>query len=251
MGIYEGLLGEVKDGRVVDVRVGIHWTAVVVEAEGQERCGLASTVQSDHGHSGQPEVMNAGRLAAFTARELAALVHSELPTEASVGMAALNALLPQRTQDWVECNAEEVIARNGAGKTVVIVGRFPFIPRLAEQVGKLIVLEQHPEGDELPPEAAARVLPAADVVAITGMTLANHTLEGLLALCRPQSVVLILGPSTPLSPVLYDYGIDLLSGSVVVDVDPVMRALEQGGNFRQLHQAGVRLVTMHRPGFTG
>ena len=45
-------------------------------------------------------------------------------------------------------------------------------------------------------------------------------------------LVLALGPSTPLSPVMFDYGVHLLSGSVVEDIDTVLQAVSQGANFR-------------------
>jgi uncharacterized protein (DUF4213/DUF364 family) len=80
------------------------------------------------------------------------------------------------------------------------------------------------------------------------MTLVNHSLEKLLNLCNPQATVLLLGPSTPLSPILFGHGINVLSGSVVTDIDPVLAAIKQGANFRQVHRAGVRLVTMSRGG---
>jgi uncharacterized protein (DUF4213/DUF364 family) len=57
---------------------------------------------------------------------------------------------------------------------------------------------------------------------------------------------LVLGPSTPLSPILFDYGVDILSGSVVENLDAVLQAVSQGANFRQVHQQGVRLVTMQK-----
>ncbi len=78
------------------------------------------------------------------------------------------------------------------------------------------------------------------------MTLLNHTFDGLLALRRPDAPVMLLGPSTPLAPLLFDRGVDLLSGSVVEDIDAVLRGVSQGANFRQLHRLGVRLVTMTR-----
>ncbi|GAB4537623.1 MAG: hypothetical protein Kow0063_24630 [Anaerolineae bacterium] len=159
-------------------------------------------------------------------------------------MATINALLPPRQDAWVEINAEQVIARHGAGKRVAVVGHFPFIPRLREQVGKLWVLELRPVGDDLPADAAADVIPQADVLAITGTTLLNRTFEGLMALRRPEALVLVLGPSTPLSPVLFEHGVHILSGSVVEDTASVLRAVSQGANFRQIHQQGVRLVTM-------
>jgi hypothetical protein len=115
-------------------------------------------------------------------------------------------------------------------------------------VGKLWVLEQNPQNDDLPAEAAASIIPKADVVAITGTALINGTFEGLAALCRPDARVLVLGPSTPLSAIMFDHGVHLLSGSVVEDVEGVLRAASQGANFRQLHRRGVRLVTMQKGG---
>jgi uncharacterized protein (DUF4213/DUF364 family) len=221
---------------------------VVVEVEGRRRCGLASTVRDDddHHHGGGPAVRDAGLLMERSALELAQLARSCRPMEAAIGLATINALLPAHEGQWVDLNAGEVIAQHGAGKLVALVGHFPFIPQLRDRVGSLWVLEQRPSGDDLPAEAAHDVIPRAEVVAITSTTLINHTFEGLMVLCRPRTLVLLLGPSTPLSPVLFDHGVHILSGSVVEDVDSVLRAVSQGANFRQVHQQGVRLVTMQK-----
>jgi uncharacterized protein (DUF4213/DUF364 family) len=161
-------------------------------------------------------------------------------------MATINALLPALEERWVDLNAEEVIAQHGAGRPVALVGHFPFIPRLRARVGSLSVLELQPRGEDLPADAASDVIPQADVLAITGTTLINHTFEGLMALRHPDALVLVLGPSTPLSPLLFDHGVHLLSGSVVEDVDSVLRVVSQGANFRQVRRQGVRLVTMQK-----
>jgi len=239
MSLIEALLTTLPDGVVWDVRVGVFWTAVVAEVEGHHRRGLASTLRDDdHHHVGGPATRDAGLLMDRGARELAELARSFRPIEAAIGMATINALLPAQEGRWMNLNAEEVIAQ--------LVGHFPFIPRLRERVGALWVLEKQPSGADLPAEAAPDVIPRADVVAITSTTLINRTFEGLMALCRPEALVLVLGPGTPLSPVLFDHGVDILSGSVVEDVDSVLWAVSQGANFRQVHPQGVRLVTMQR-----
>jgi uncharacterized protein (DUF4213/DUF364 family) len=245
MSIIDQLLATLPEEPLQGVWVGAFWTAVVIEAEGRRRCGLASTPRSEeHHHGGGPAVPDAGRLEEQSARDLAGLARSESLMEAAIGVAAINALLPSPPELWVDINAEEVIARHGAGKNVALVGHFPFAPRLQEAVGKLWVLELQPGPGDLPAGAAPDIVPQADVVAITGTTLINHTLEGLLALCRPEALVLVLGPSTPLSPILFDYGVHILSGIVVEDIEAVLRAVSQGANFRQVHRQGVRLVTM-------
>jgi uncharacterized protein (DUF4213/DUF364 family) len=217
-----------------------------VDADGCRRCGLASTphVEDDHHHGGGAAVRDAGSLAGRSAGELAELARSQSSMETAIGMAAINALLPLHADKWVDLNAEDVIAEYGAGNKVAIVGHFPFIPRLRQRVGDLWVLEQQPRGRDLPAAAASEVVPQADVLAITGTTLINHTFDELMALRRPEALVLVLGPSTPLSPVMFENGVHLLSGSVVEDVDAVLGAVSQGANFRQVHRRGVRLVTL-------
>lgn len=244
MSLIDCLLGGLPDGEVTGVQLGLHLTAVVAGSRGAEACGLASTVMGGQSCHGEPDVPQAGQLETRSGRELAALARSGHPPLSSVGVAALNALLPTRPESWVEANAEEILRNRGAGKTVALVGHFPFASRLRPQVGELIVLEQKPQAGDVPASTAAEVLPRADVIAITAMTLVNHTLEGLLALCPSEAFIMLVGPSTPLSPVLFDYGVDLLCGSVVTGIAPVLHILGQGGTFRQVRKAGVQLVTM-------
>jgi uncharacterized protein (DUF4213/DUF364 family) len=246
MELLNDLLATLPDGSVAHVNIGLHWTVVVVEVEDRPRCGLASTLHNDHQH-GMPDVPRAGELETLFGRELAAFIQLDQPALASVGAAALNALLPQHPETWVDLNAEEVIAEPGADKRVALIGHFPFVDRLRPRVGELTVLELNPPPGDLPGSAAKGLIPTADVVAITSTTLLNHTLDGLLKLCSPQAHIILLGPTTPLSPVLFNYGISLLCGSVVTAIDPVLRAVRQGGNFRQSHRAGVRLVSVRRP----
>jgi len=48
--------------------------------------------------------------------------------------------------------------------------------------------------------------------------------------------------TAPLSPILFDYGVDAVSGTQVVDSDVVLRCVSQGANFRQIR--GVRRLTL-------
>lgn len=246
MWILDALLREARNGVVLDARIGLHWTAVLVETDGVQRLGLASTLRASGGARPRPDVPEAGRLEEIPAREIASWVTGEVGPRSSLGMAALNALLPEHPDSWDDGNAEEVIAELGAGMTVVLVGRFPFVPRLEPRVGELLVLDRRDREGTLPEEAAPDVVPRADILAITGQAVANGTLDGLLRLRRKGATVLLLGPTTPLSTVMFEHGIDCLSGAIVEAIDPVLRALSQGASFRQLHGQGIRLVTMRR-----
>lgn len=249
-GILDELLSSLReDGQVRDVRIGPMWTAVVAEIRGRIRCGLASTLRAsdDGNHGAQAPVEMAGRLTTVGCRELAHLIRSESPLETGVGMAAINALLPPPGAESVEINAEAILRESGVGRRVAIIGHFPFVDRLRHLIPELAVLELRPGPGDLPAHAAETVLPAADVVAISGATFVNGTFPRLLSLCRPGATILVVGPSTPLSPVLFCHGVDVLSGVVVDDVQATLRAVSEGATFRQIHRQGVRTVSLQRP----
>lgn len=241
--MYRKILESLPEHNLLEVKVGLRWTAVVVDHAGEMSCGLASTLGDDGHHTGEPTIPDPGRLEKLPARELAGWIESEIPLRRSIGCAAINALLPKDPSLWVDQNAERAILENARGKKAVLIGHFPFAKHLREEIADFSVLDLNPTGQDLPASDAPGLLPEADLVAITGMTFINRTLPDLLSLCKPGAYILVLGPSTPLSPVMGEMGVDLLAGSIVEDIPAVLAALSQGGNFRQIHKAGVRLIT--------
>jgi len=129
---------------------------------------------------------------------------------------------------------------------VAIIGHFPFISRLGTVTGELWVIEKNPQAGDFAEAEAEKLVPQADVVGITGTALTNHTIEHLLGLCQPHAYVIILGGTAPLSPVLFDYGVDAVSGTQVTDPETVLRYVSQGATFRQIK--GIRLLTMTEAG---
>jgi len=244
--LFSRLLPTLPNGKILDIHMGLYWTAVLAEVDGETRCGLAATVGDEsHHYTTDPAVARAGHLTELPARELAEYVGSPHPPEVSLGMAAVNALIPPRPDLWTDLHSKDVLARLGAGKTVVMVGHFPYVPELRPKVGKLLVLEQNPQDElDIPAERAPEIIPQADVLAITAMTLLNRTFDDLIALRRPDVPMVIVGPTTPLTPILFEMGAVILSGAVVEQPEPVLRALKEGANFHQLRQMGVRLVSM-------
>lgn len=247
MQILEALLTDLPDGKVIDVSIGLFWTAVLVEVEGRLSCGLAATQHNpEFEHGRRPAVTDAGELQNHSALELATLVRSDSFTEVSVGLAAVNALLPPPAQP-VNLPAEEYILRHGAQANVALIGHFPFVDALRPRVRQLWVLELNPKEGDLPASQTAQVVPQADILAITSTTLINHTFDEVFQHRKPGAKVMLLGPSTPLTPRLFDLGVDVLSGSIVEDPSSVMRLVRQGASFRQFKGRGVRLVTIERP----
>ncbi len=224
---------------VRNIMVGVNWTAVC-----SRQCGMAATLRND-GEHGSSRIRDVGSLHQKTAQELAGWLKSENPLEASLGMAAVNSLLPPPPEDLLkEINAFDYLQTIAAGRTIVMVGHFPQVEKLRQSGARLLILEKQPRGSDIPAEAAPDVVPLADILAITGMTLVNHTLDDVLRWRSPHSLVMLLGPSTPLTPLLFDYGIHLISGTQIVDEPAALLTIQQGAAFPQIK--GTRLVTMSR-----
>lgn len=222
--------------KVSTVQVGAHWTLV-----GSRGWGLASTLLPDEPH-GSSSVRDVGMLHQKDAQELASWSLSSHVLEASIGMAALNSLLDVDETQAVMGDALDILTKQGANKRVAIVGHFPFIPKLKPICKEVWVIEQKPTMDEIDSKNAAGILSQADLAVITGTTLINHTFDQLLYYCKKDAFVMVLGPSTPLSPVLFDYGVMMISGVRVVSPQEALITVQQGAIFPQIK--GVRRLTL-------
>jgi len=239
MKILEDLLSILNtDARVRDIRQGPFQTAVLTRS-----CGLASTphYEGSHHHS-TPPVSEPGLLLKKDTKTLAQLATSQSLHEAAIGMATINSLIDVDETRCIKLNAGDLIAEKGRDKRVAIVGHFPFVPKLRGIVSDLWVIEKNPREGDFTEDEAEKFLPQADVVGITGTAFTNHTIEHLLKLCKPGAYVVILGDSSPMSRILFDYGIDAISGTKVIDAGLVLRCVSQGATFRQIR--GIELLTM-------
>jgi len=240
MKILDDLISTLRfDVPVRDIRQGVFHTAVQTRY-----CGLAATLPRDALQQKPPLVQEPGSLLEKDPTQLTQLAFSERILEAAIGMATLNSLLEVDEDACVERNAAELILEKGKGGNVAVIGHFPFIPRIQKAVQQLWVIEKNPIGQDFAEERAEDLIPQADVVAITGTALTNHTLPRLLELCDPKAYVILLGDTVPLSPVLFDYSINALSGTRVVDEELALRCVAQGANFRQIQ--GTKRLTLTR-----
>jgi len=238
MKILEDLISTLNtEAKVRDIRLGLFHTAVLTR-----NCGLAATLPRDALRQEQPSVRDPGRLIDKGALELVRMARSERLLEAAVGMAAINSLLEVNDEECLELNASELIAEKGKGKTVVIVGHFPFIPKLRQVVKELWVIEKNPREGDFTEVEAENLIPRADVVGITGTAFTNHTIEQLLKLPDPKAYIVLLGDTAPLSPILFDYGINAISGTKVIDPELALRCVSEGATYRQIK--GIRKLTM-------
>jgi len=238
MKILDDLLATLNtEASVKDIRQGPFQTAVLTR-----HCGLASTPHDPGPHHSRTAVKEAGLLMEKDAWALCRMAKSESLLEAAIGMATINSLVEINDEECLELNAGKLIAEKGKDKRVAIVGHFPFISEIRELASDLWVIEKNPREGELSEAEAADFIPQADVVGITGTAFTNHTIEQLLEFCNSKAYVVVLGDTAPLSPILFDYGIDAISGTKVIDPELVLRCVCEGATYRQIK--GIRQLTM-------
>jgi uncharacterized protein len=241
MNIFQSIIEHIpKDAPVTEVRKGLYWTAVV-----SAHCGLASTMIKEVCSDADQENATLFSYTGRSALELAKLVFSDNISEASMALAAINSLIEVDEPKCVEMNAEEFLVNRGAGNNVSVIGHFPFTERLREVTENLWIIEKHQKPGDFAESEAERYLPQSDIIAISSTTLINHTLMSLLNLCPERSIKMLLGPTTPMTEALFGFGIDIISGSKVVDGRKALKYISEGANFRQLKKTGaVKLLTM-------
>lgn len=223
--------------QVRDIACGLHWTGV-----SSQYTGLASSLWSES----LPEVPipQLDSLKKMTSQQLSRLALSENYLESAVGIAAINSLMDPKPENSEELNAYDLILSEGRDKNIAMIGHFPFFERIKGIAKNLWILEKNPRPGDIPASQSAEYIPRAEIVAITGSTFVNHSIDQVLSLCSPHALVIIMGPSTPLCPFLFDYGISVLSGACVVDETGVMEIIRKGGSYSEL--PGVKRITIRK-----
>jgi len=184
-------------------------------------------------------------------RDLAACVKSWDFAEASLGHAALNAYynaVPTLAARGVEISGATHVEDRSAdpfisgqndlrGKTVTMIGRFPYVDKLLAPICDLrVIAKYHPLDGDYPEEAAEYLLPGSDFVFLPSYAIVEKTLPRFLKLAG-GAVVTIVGPATTLAPSLFAHGAHDLSGFVVKDSDTAELVCKTGtGSFRACGQ---------------
>ncbi len=226
------------DQKVTDVLIGLHWTMVK-----GDKTGLAATL-SDTPCCQSMDIDNCGHLQEMRISDLVNLIHSTHPLEVSVGMAALNAVLKYDSNSVIEINAREILLERCVGKNVAIIGHFPFVDQFREKSRNTWVLELNPGPGDLDASEYVNILPKSDVIGLTATSLMNGTFDDLSKCFPSDALVVMMGPSTPMSSILFDFGVDILAGSEVTDSVVLSKFIAQGTSLHKVD--GLKRITIAR-----
>lgn len=124
-------------------------------------------------------------------------------------------------------------------KSVAVVGAFvPILKALKARGGEWWVIEKEPDTlmeEEMPhfipAEDSSSIVNKADVLIITGVTLINHTLEGILAAANPKAEIAVMGPTASALPEpLFSRNVSIVGGVVVTNPDKLLEIISTGGS---------------------
>lgn len=227
---------------IEDVRIGLYLTAVRL-SDGS--AGVATTL---HGNDKICKKENR-RYGDFSPLQIRGRKMSEMFAEKpgnhimeSLRLATLNALSAGRLR-----HGKHILHRNTdpidlldleGSKNIVIVGAFQsYIRKILHTSNTLAVVEL--ERDALtseqqhlfvPAKDAHMVIPAADIVMLTGMTLVNNTLDALLELITEKQQVVVTGPSSSIVPdVLFANKVNIIGATLITDGDKLMELVSEAG----------------------
>ncbi|MDQ0203571.1 Rossmann-like domain-containing protein [Pectinatus haikarae] len=246
--IYDQLINAIPDGLAVEYVVAGTYHVCVRSELGM---GLAPLLPGDMRSERYPREIG------MPLKKLAEAVKSWNFIEASIGHAALNAYynaIPVAGKNGIDFGngrhsedrlKDPFIAYQNAikGKKVAVIGHFHYLDKLFAPVCDLSIIERTQQEGDYPLEAAEYILPQSDFVIIPCSSIAYKTLPRYLELAE-NAYVIMVGCSTTLSPVLFERGIDDLSGLVVSDEEKAKNIIS--GNIKGNIHLAAQKVSMKK-----
>ena len=222
--IYDSLISGIPaERRVESVFVGNCWTVVTADD------GTMGTAMTTH-LSTMPQLRS--DYTGVPLRELAGCIKSWNLIEAGIGMAAINAwynsasrmeALQAAQGDARYCTFDIPVE----GKHIVKVGHIRHQHEVFEKAASVVTLEREPMDGEYPDSACEYIIPESDIVLITGSAFINKTMPRLLEIAKGKTVI-ITGPSTPMAPQLFSFGVSRMAGMTVSDTEGMLNFIGTG-----------------------
>jgi len=151
--------------------------------------------------------------------------------------------------------ADEAIYRPlVAGRRVCMVGAIvPFIDYLLQFGPAELVVADHKHETlveargctTIADECVSEALAACDTAILTGATIPNGTLPGLLEAVAADAVVSVIGPTAGILPEpLFDRGVSVVGTTLVTDVDQALDILSEGGGMYPMFDYCMRKINL-------
>ncbi len=237
MRIFDSLLAYAPEDAIIeDVSIGIFWTFVKT----QYGAGISATAHRWCEDPPGALIPAAGHLKGLPVQDLLNLYDSKSLTARALANAALAASISKTGMTGTEYpgRAQDLLDKicQGRPRHIALIGHFHFADDLRQAGHHLDVfeLEGRCKPGDIPNTQIPEKLCESDIVVMTSSTLLTHTTEEIIACSHPEAYRMIVGPTVPLHPKLWDFGFDAICGSIIEDPEQVSLAVREGGNHKQL-----------------
>lgn len=219
--LYRGLALAVDDVPITRIEIGKNSVLV----EGPNGCGITAnptdTCEPD------PSVLSLSlKDLSFEAQ------NRDDPLKHALGIAAI--LAHYNRYDLEGPDHSGLNHFNGQDDTVLVVGNFPAAKSYSNNSTTI---------------EAKHALQHLIENSFDGVILPSHTFgDGLLPTLldtKGRAETVLVGPETPMSPRLFDYGVQVLSGRIITDADLAVEIVRKGGTPKDLKPAS-RYITLEK-----
>lgn len=178
------------------------------------------------------------------------LENSDFAFSDSLKLAIINALSAEHINEMpfnIVYDKDPIDIIQPENKKIVIVGAFrSYINKLSKEKCFLQVLELNenafsPETKKyyVPATRSADVLNKADIVIITGSTIANKTIDKLLSEILSAEQIIVVGPTSGVFPsILFENNVSLIGSSIITDYQLVHALISEGASGHHLFKEG-------------
>ena len=235
-------ISQIEKLTIADVRIGVHLTAVQLS---DNSYGVAGTVPDDRPFCAKKD-RDFGNFtpSKITGQKVLNLLEASKQTAVvnSLKIATLNALsskfLSTTNYKVLEDTDPIDLIELTLKRTITVIGAFQsYIQKIAATTNRLFVLELNEKSLEdahkqyyVPASEYASVLPISDVVIITGLTLVNNAIDGILTSIVPDTQVAITGPSSCLFPdTLFQNKVNIIGATRITQPEKLFSIVSEGG----------------------
>jgi uncharacterized protein (DUF4213/DUF364 family) len=221
---------QIENLTIADVRIGVLLSAVLL-SDGS--CGVSSTFidaiahcekkSRDFGDFSPLKIKGQKVIGLFETDKKSNLIDT-------LKVAVLNAISSKLllTSDYkIIENADPIdLIDLESEKVITLVGGFQtYIQKISCTRNKLNILELDENALSMeqkqfyvPANEYAKILPFSDIVIITGLTLVNNTIDGLLASVSQKAQVIVTGPSSSIIPdILFENRVNIIGATRITD----------------------------------
>jgi len=227
---------------ISDIKIGLYLTAVRLS---DNSIGTSTTLVDDHPICAKsnrdfgdftPLKIRGQRVIDILGSKKESGIMSSLKT--AVLNAISSKIISSGKYEIVEnCDPIQLLDLNSR-KKITIVGAFQsYIRKISETRNKLFVLELNenaltPEQKKfiVPADEYEKILPASDIVIITGQTLVNRTIDDLLSVISQGTQVIVTGPSSGILPdILFENKVTIIGTIRITKPEILFDIVSEGG----------------------